>query len=310
MPPELKRCPSTGHQSYLFQEATKMNSKGTVLRKKFHDYLILRNLAENTQTAYISNIARLAAHYHCSPDLLTNEQIQAYLVHLTKECGLAYSSCNIAFAAMRSFYQGFLQWDEKRFHLPARRTQKQRPEIFSIQEVQRLLCSVTNLKHRTLLLTVYGSGLRVSEVVKLKPTEISSDRMQIRVEQAKGNKDRYTKLTPRELTELRTYYRAYRPEEPWMFSGQIPGQHYSIASAQRIYNQARDRAGITHGHGIHTLRHCFATHMLEAGADLDTLRRWLGHGSLETTSVYLHLTNNRGNGVKCPTEELNLPSLL
>jgi len=286
-----------------------MKSKGTVLRKRFHDYLILRNLAQNTQSAYISNITRLAAHYHHSPDLLTNEQIQAYLVYLTEDCGLSYSSCNIAFAAMRCFYQGFLQWDQKRFHLPARRTHKRRPEVLSIQEVQRLLCSVTNLKHRTILLTVYGSGLRVSEVVKLKPTDILSDRMQIRVEQAKGHKDRYTKLTPRELIELKAYYRACRPQEPWLFCGQIPGQHISIGSAQTIYNQARDRAGITHGHGIHTLRHCFATHMLEAGVDLDTLRCWLGHSSIQTTTVYLHLTNNRGSAVKCPTEELNLPPL-
>ena len=169
-----------------------MNSKGTVLRRRFHDYLILRNLAENTQTAYISYIVRLAAHYHRSPDLLTNEQIQAYLVHLTEHCGLAYSSCNIAFAAMRSFYQGFLQWDQKRFHLPARRTEKRRPEVLSIQEVQRLLGTIKNLKHRTILLTVYASGLRVSEVVRLKPTDILGDRMQLRVEQAKGHKDRYT----------------------------------------------------------------------------------------------------------------------
>ena len=286
-----------------------MKSKGTVLRKRFHDYLILRNLTENTQTAYISNIARLSAHYHSSPDLLTNEQIQAYLVHLSEKCGLAYSSCNIAFSAMRCFYQGFLQWDQKRLHLPARRTHKRRPEILSVEEVERLLCSVTNLKHRTILLTVYGSGLRVSEVVKLKPNDILSDRMQIRVEQGKGRKDRCTKLTPRELTELRTYYRAYRPEEPWLFSGQLPNQHICVASAQRIYNQARERAGITHGHGIHSLRHAFATHMLEAGVDLDTLRHWLGHSSIDTTTVYLHLTNNRGSGVKSPTEEFRLPRL-
>lgn len=286
-----------------------MNSKGTVLRKRFHDYLILRNLTESTQNAYIRNIARLAAHYHRSPDLLTNEQIQAFLVHLTEDCGLGYSSCNIAFGAMRCFYQGCLQWDQRRFHLPARRTHKQRPEVLSIQEVQRLLGSVRNLKHRTMLLTVYGSGLRVSEVVKLKPTDILSDRMQIRVEQGKGRKDRYTKLTPRELTELRAYFRPYRPQEPWMFCGKIPNQHITIGSTQRIYTRACDRAGITHGHGIHTLRHSFATHMLEAGLDLDSLRRWLGHSSLQTTSVYLHVTNNRGSAVKCPTEELNLPAL-
>jgi len=286
-----------------------MKPKGTVLRKRFHNHLTLRGLAENTQTAYISSIVRLAAHYHTSPDQLTNEQIQSYLVHLIEDRGLSFSSCNIAFAAMRSFYHDFLQWDETRFHLPVRRTQKKLPEVLSVEEVHRLLCSIRNLKHRTILLSVYASGLRVSEVVKLKPTDILRDRMQIRVEQAKGNKDRYTKLTHRELIELRTYYKTYRPGKLWLFPGRDPNGHICIGTAQRIYYDARDRAGITHGHGIHTLRHAFATHMLEAGEDLDTLQNWLGHESMETVSVYLHVTANRGTRVKSPVEEFDLPPL-
>ncbi len=286
-----------------------MISKGTMLRKRFYDYLILRGLAENTLTAYIRSIARLAGRYNTPPNLLSNEQIQSYLVYLIEDCALSYSSCNVAFAAMRCFYHGFLQWDHKRFHLPARRTQKRLPEILSVQEVHRLLCGVSNLKHRTILLTVYASGLRVSEVVKLKPSDILSDRMQIRVEQAKGRKDRYTKLTPIELTELKTYYRTYRPGNLWLFRGQDPNNHITAHAAWLIYNQARNRAGITHGRGIHTLRHCFATHMLEAGEDLDTIRHWLGHSSIETTSVYLHVSSNRGTRVKSPVEDFVLPGL-
>ena len=146
---------------------------------------------------------------------------------------------------MRCFYTQVLKWDETRFHIPRRSRQKKRPRVLSVQETSRLLGVVTNPKHRALLMTVYGAGLRVSEVVRLKPHHIESDRMLIRVEQAKGRVDRYTILQDRLLEELRIYWRLYSPGREWLFPGRDRSQPLSRATAQIIYNKARDKAGIT-----------------------------------------------------------------
>ena len=283
-------------------------SSGSILRKRFNDYMVLRGLSPNTQESYIQAVSGLALYYNQSPARLSNDQIQTYLLYLIKDRCLAWSSCNVAFAGVRCFYTQILKWNETRFHIPPRSRQKKRPRILSIQEVERLLSVVKNPKHRALLMTVYGAGLRVSEVVRLKPCHIESDRMLIRVELAKGRVDRYTILQERLLEELRIYWRVYRPGREWLFPGRDRKQPISIATAQRIYNQARDKAGITRGRGIHTLRHCFATHMLENGENLDTIQRWMGHKSIVTTSGYLHVCKERQRTAKSPLDELNLPS--
>ena len=285
-------------------------SAGSILRKHFYDYMVLRGLAPNTQEAYILAVLGLARYYNQSPAKLSNDQIQDYLLYLIKDRCLAWSSLNVAFSAIRCFYTQILKGDDTRFHIPTRSRQKKRPRILSIQETCRLLSRVANPKHRALLMTVYGAGLRVSEVVRLKPDHIESDRMLIRVEQAKGRVDRYTILQERLLDELRIYWRVYRPGREWLFPGRDRNQPMSIATAPKIYNQARDKAGITRGRGIHTLRHCFATHMLEAGEDIDTIQRWMGHKSIVTTSGYLHVCKPRQRTAKRPMDELNLPSLL
>ena len=271
--------------------------------------MVLRGLSPNTQEAYVLAVLGLARYYNQSPAKLSNDQIQAYLLYLIKDRCLDWSTLNVAFSAMRCFYTQILKWDETRFHIPTRSRQKKLPRILSIQETSRLLGVVTNPKHRALLMTVYGAGLRVSEVVRLKPDHIESDRMLIRVELAKGRVDRYTILQERLLEELRIYWRVYRPGREWLFPGRDRNRPMSIATAQRIYNQARDKAGITRGRGIHTMRHCFATHMLEAGEDLDTIQRWMGHKSIVTTSGYLHVCKPRQKTAKSPLDELNLPLL-
>jgi site-specific recombinase XerD len=250
--------------------------------------MVLRGLAPNTQEAYILAVLGLARYYNQSPAKLSNDQIQAYLLYLIKDRCLAWSSLNVAFSAMRCFYTQILKWDETRFHIPTRSRQKKRPRVLSIQETRRLLSVVTNPKHRALLMTVYGAGLRVSEVVRLKPHHIESDRMLIRVEQAKGRVDRYTILQERLLEELRIYWRVYRPGREWLFPGRDRNQPLSSATAQ----------------------HCFASHMLEAGEDLDSIQRWMGHKSIVTTSGYLHVCKPRQRTAKSPLDELNLPSLL
>jgi len=284
------------------------NDGKSVLRKRFCDYMVLRGLAEKTQEEYLRGVVGLVRYYRRSPDELSHAEIQAYLLYLIKDRELAWSSCNVACAALRVFYRDVLGWDESRFSIPPRVGRTLRPQVLSLQEVQRLLEAAGSLKHRALLMTTYSAGLRVSEVVRLKPTDIESDRMLIRVEQGKGRKDRYTILAERSLTELRQYWRAYSPGE-WLFARPDRTGPISISTAQKTYTKARQAAGISHGPGIHSLRHAFATHLLEAGVDVMTIRQWMGHSSLRTTAGYLQVANNRRASVQSPLDTLSLPSL-
>ena len=178
------------------------------------------------------------------------------------------------------------------------------PQILSREEVARLIEQTTNLKHRTILMTTYAAGLRLSELCHLRVADIDSERMTIRVEQGKGAKDRYTLLSPRLLTELRRYWLAERPGR-WLFAaGRTPDQPLNKKTAHLIYHAAKDRAGITKEGGIHALRHAFATHLLEAGVDVHTIQRLMGHDSLSTTARYFHLAQKHLSGTASPLELL------
>jgi site-specific recombinase XerD len=179
------------------------------------------------------------------------------------------------------------------------------PQQLSVEALERLFASVSNPKHRALLMTTYSAGLRVSEVVRLQITDIESDpsRMLIRINQGKGSKDRYSLLSYRLLHELRTYWRIDR-YRPWLFPGKDPKRHMTSSTAQHLYNQARRQAGIDHGSGIHTLRHAFATHLLDAGVDPRTIQLLLGHRSIRTTSRYLHVSRRHLQHVRSPLDLL------
>lgn len=277
----------------------------TLLRKKLNDHMTLRGLSPNTQDAYTNAVAGLAGYYHLSPDKLSNEQIQAYLIHLIKERELAWSSCNVVFSGLRCFYSQVLRWDETRFHIPPRPRQKKLPSILSLEEVDQLFKVTTNIKHRALLMTVYGGGLRVSEVVQLEPEHIESQRMMIRVDQGKGRKDRFTILPQNLLDELRAYWKACRPQS-WLFFGRSKDKHMAIGTAQRIYYNAKSKTGINKGNGIHTLRHCFATHLLDQGVDISTIQQMMGHTTMGTTSKYLHTTKEKIASIKSPLDTLDI----
>lgn len=277
----------------------------TLLRKKFNDHMILRGFSPNTQEAYTNAVAGLAGHYHLSPDNLNNEQIQAYLIHLIKERDLAWSSCNVVISGLRCFYSQVLRWDETRFHIPPRPREKKLPTILSLEEVIRLFKVTTNIKHRALLMTVYGGGLRVSEVVQLEPEHIESQRMMIRVDQGKGRKDRFTILPQNLLDELKAYWKACRPQS-WLFFGKSKDKPMAIGTAQRIYYNAKSKAGINRGRGIHTLRHCFATHLLDQGVDITTIQKMMGHRALVTTSKYIHTTKEKIASIKSPLDTLDI----
>ncbi len=272
------------------------------LRQKMINDMKLRRFSLSTQEAYVAAVLGLAKHYNQSPDLLDKEKIQKYLLHLMDEKHLAWSTCNVVVSGIRFFYTQTLGIDSIRLGIPPMKTQAKLPEIFSFEEVERLLKCASNLKNRVLLMTTYGAGLRVSEVVNLKLSDIdSSSRMTIRVSQGKGNKDRYTILSSRLLTELRAYYREYKPPL-WLFYGSYTGERMSIGTAQKIYYNAKERAGIAKKGGIHTLRHCFATHLLEAGVDLRTIQSLMGHASIMTTIGYLRVTSKKLAATKSPLD--------
>ena len=273
------------------------------LREKMIEEIRLRNFSPRTEHSYVSAMVGLAKYYRQSPDQLSQEQIRAYLLHL-KERGLSPSSRNVAISGMKFFYHQCLGWNEKQLFIPPRKRSWQLPEVLGQKEVERLLLAATTQRDRCLLMTAYATGLRVSELVRLKVSAIDSHRMMVRVEQGKGRKDRYTILSQRLLSELRSYWKEHR--SPTYLFPNRKGTPISIDYAQKTYNRAKLRAGIEKGHGIHTLRHCFATHLLEAGVDLRTIQTLLGHTSLLSTERYLQIRRQRITTMANPLDLLRL----
>jgi integrase/recombinase XerD len=214
----------------------------TNLRTQFLNFMTVERFSDHTKRLYLRSVIGLARFYNRSPDTLTNEQIQEYFRHLIEDRKLAWGTCNNYFSAIICFYKNVCKWDETRFHIPPRPRAKKLPVALSVEEIKRLFAAARNLKHQVLLKTVYSSGLRVGEVVRLKPHHLESDpsRMMIRVVQGKGRKDRYTVLSVRLLSDLRTYWRKYRPSK-WLFPGQKPQNHLSEAAAQRAYSLAKKK---------------------------------------------------------------------
>ncbi len=277
------------------------------LRKRMISDLIVRGLSQNTQELYLRSVTQLANYYRRSPDRISEREIQDYLVHLSQERRLAWGTCNVASHGLRFFYQVTLGRSETTFHVPCAREPSRLPEILSRQEVAKMIEVTVNGKHRALLMTAYGAGLRVSELVHIKISNIDSDRMSLRVEQGKGKKDRYTVLSERLLQELRQYWQQYRPL-PWLFLGQDGKRPLHSGSAQQVFYAAKDHAGITKQGGIHMLRHAFATHLLEAGTDLHTIQRLLGHASITSTMRYFHLAQGRLTDTRSPLDLLETPT--
>ena len=280
----------------------------TKLRLRLTNRLKVRNYSHKTIESYVHAVASLAQYYGRSPDRVTSEEIQAYLLYLMENRKLAWSSVNVAFSAFRFFYIHILGWKETYFTIGPRKTARVLPTLLSKEELERLFECANTLKRRVLLMTTYSAGLRVGEVVRLNLCHIESSRMMIRVEGGKGRKDRYTVLSDRLLDKLRGYYRAYRPKV-WLFpGGRDPQTHLSVDAAQRAFYAARDKAGLRDKcKGIHTLRHCFGTHLLEAGVDLTTIQRLMGHSSLLTTMKYLHITQKRLGAVRSPLDLIGTP---
>ena len=276
------------------------------LREQMSDAMILRGFAARTQESYLAAVRALAKHYRRSPDSLTAEEVEAYHLHLIVERKLAYSSVNQSASACRFLFDKVLRRPQARFDIPMAKVPKSLPCVLSRDEVSRLLAAAPNPRARVLLMATYAAGLRVTEVCSLLLSDIESapDRMCIKVRGGKGGKDSYTLLSPVLLQTLRDYWRSYRPRT-WLFPNHSGTEPICATMAQRMYYAARDRAKLERQGGIHTLRHCFATHLLESGVDLHTIQRLMGHGHVSTTTRYFHLAQNKLTGATSPLELLD-----
>ena len=258
----------------------------TPLRQRMIDEMTLRGMSPRTHESYLGAVLGLAKYYNRSPDQLSIEDVRNYLLHLERERHISWSTLNAAASGLRFLYFKTLKWEPAQMDIPPRKTPSRLPEVLSREEVDRLLSAVENLKHRTALMTTYAAGLRLSEVTHLRVGDIDSSRMAIRIEQGKGRKDRYTILSPNLRDQLRLYWKQYRSRE-YLFFGMHPDKPLNDTALQKAYTQAKEKAGIRKSGGLHTLRHCFATHLLVAGADVRTLQVLLGHTDLRTTARYL-----------------------
>lgn len=273
------------------------------LRKQMDGDLVVRGMAVRTREAYLGAVAGLAKYYGRRPDRVSEAEVQKYLLHLIEERKLAWSSCNVVAQGLKFFYRVTLKKSEAQFVIPRARAPQKLPHILAREEVARLIDLTVHPKHRAILMSAYGAGLRLNEICHLKLADIDSDRMTIRVEQGKGAKDRYTLLSPRLLSELRRYWASYRPKL-WLFTSKDGVHPISDATVQKIFYAAKRRAGIVKDCGIHGLRHAFATHLLEAGVDIHTIQRLMGHGHISSTLRYFHLARKHLAGTVSPLELL------
>jgi site-specific recombinase XerD len=249
----------------------------------------VRNLSPNTQRLYIDRVAKFARHFGKSPELLGPEEVRTYQVYLIHQKYASSSMLQQTVCALRFLYRNTLGKEWALPYIPAPKREKKLPVVLSPEEVSRFFENLPNLKHRALIMTAYATGMRVSEVVSLRAADIDSDRMMIRVEQGKGRKDRYVMLSPNLLELLRAYWKAARPAD-WLFPGQRPGTHLTTKRVHQVCVKASAAAGLTRRAHVRALRHCFATHLLDAGANIRVIQVLLGHRSLRTTAIYTHVS--------------------
>ena len=279
----------------------------TPLRQRMIEDMRIRNLADATQISYLQHVSQFARYFGKSPDILGEEQIRAYQVHLTQEKKVAPATSIVAVSALRFLYKVTLrrEWNMDEV-IPTPKMPQKLPIILSPEEVLEFLGCLSNSKHRTILTTCYAAGLRLSEAVALQPCHIDSQRMVIRVEQGKGQKDRYVMLSPKLLETLRQWWHLARPQS-WLFPGDRPEQHITVSAVQQECQKARRRAHIPKPITPHSMRHAFAVHLLEQGVDVRTIQLLLGHRSLATTARYLRMATSKVCSATSPLDLLPRP---
>ncbi|OCL26613.1 integrase [Orenia metallireducens] len=278
-------------------------SENEITIKKFIECLRLKGYSKRTEDVYLSHIRQFINFSNESIDKVRAEDIKRYLLFLLNERKLSHSFVNQAVSALKFLFAKVLKKDNITIGIPRPRKEKKLPQVLSEKEVVRILESLDNQKHKTILYLVYSAGLRVGEVVKLKCEDIDSDRMLIRVRQGKGRKDRYTTLSYLALDVIRDYYKVYNPKK-WLFSGAKPDTHLTKRTVQKIFKKACSKAKIKKDVSVHDLRHSFATHLLERGTDLRYIQELLGHKSSRTTEVYTHVSKKSISKIESPLDKI------
>jgi integrase/recombinase XerD len=277
----------------------------TPLRRRMIEDMTLRNFPPLTIRAYVRCVARFARYFHCSPDRLGPEHVRSFLLHLLQERHVSISHYNQTRCALRVFYRVTLGRDDVPQSIAPAKQPRTLPVVLGPDELTRFFAAITNLKHRAILMTAYAAGLRVSEVTRLCVQDIDSTRMVIHVRRGKGQKDRDVMLSPRLLEVLRAYWKAARPREV-LFPGAVPEVPITTGSVRKVCDRARSAAGLDKHVTVHTLRHSFATHLLEAGTDLRTIQVLLGHRSFSTTARYVHVATASLPSTRSPFDRLEL----
>ena len=284
----------------------------TQLRKRVLEELKRRNYSQATATAYIGAIRRFAEYFHRSPDQLGSEDIRKYQLHLLFDRKVHPRTVRLQTSALRFLFAKVLKQRYSRDDLPLPRLlRRQIPVVLSPEEVARMIDGTANLRHRTILMTLYSTGVRCSELCHLRPEDIDKERMVVRIRQGKGGKDREVPLSPKLLEQLRTYYRSVKRRNGWLFPSLLtrsPDQPITSKTVWHACREATQRAGITKAVHPHTLRHSFATHLFDNGAELPVIQTLLGHADPRDTMIYLHLATRKLREAPNPLETIRLAS--
>ena len=275
----------------------------TPLRQRMSEDMQIRNFTPGTQRTYLKAVADFALHFGRSPDQLGREDIRAYQVYLLQEKGVSYGVLNTVVSALRFFYRHTLDRNWRVDVIPCPKRERRLPTVLSRDEFVRFFAAVPSIKHRAMLLIAYSAGLRASELAQLQVSDIDSARMMIHIRQGKGQKDRYVMLSPKLLELLRAYCKAARPKT-WLFPGRDGEGPISRRGIAWVCRETSIAAGINKTVTLRSLRHTFATHLLENGADLRTIQLLMGHVSLRTTALYLHLASTTVAGTASPVDSL------
>jgi site-specific recombinase XerD len=263
----------------------------------------LRGYSPKTIKNYLICVSNFAEYYNKSLELLGENEVRNYLHYCITEKHLCEGTVNYIHSALKFLYTKTLDRAWRAEKLKRVKEGRKLPVILSQLEVKAILDATENLKHKAILTTIYAAGLRISEAAKLKVTDIDSKNMQIIIREGKGKKDRYSLLSQTNLSLLREYWKVYRPKTA-LFPGKYPREYISERSIQKVFGESKDKAGIKRQATVHTLRHSFATHLLESGTDICYIQRLLGHTSLQTTTIYLHLRRVDLLNIQSPLESL------
>lgn len=309
-----KRCGLPAATALTVQQQTiertgiRLNANNKEQLQLFLEQLVLKKYSKRTLQTYRNELLQLLQLLgNTNVQDLTPEHLKRYMLYCTLKLQLSENTLHSRLNALKFYFEQVLKRDKFFWEIPRPKKQLQLPKHFNQDEISLIIKAAGNIKHKTMLMLAYGSGLRVSEVVQLKVQDIDSARMCIQIRQAKGKKDRVVRLSPVMLVMLREYWQKVKPaRDGYLFEGQYKGEPYSTRSLQLVLAAAKEKAGVLKPGSIHALRHSFATHLLDKGTDVFMIMKLLGHNSVKTTMRYLHVSNRDLLGIISPLDELNL----